>query len=226
MLLAAATLAAISAAAAPQPVVKRFPAGPGGSLVADVAGGDIVVTPGQGGVQVSVAGLPEELADDLIIEQAGETVRVEFHPSRRNQHWSSLRFELTVPADYDLDLRTSGGDVRFQGSLRGEIRAKTAGGDISLDLGGEVGGGTAQTAGGDIALGVPEGARLTIRARIELRGDAEPDDYTIRCLIPGVEPEITKNPDVIRSEIRLNGGGPVVELETVNGNITIRSAAR
>lgn len=369
-LAAAPPATGIRAAAAPQPVVKSFPAVPGGSLVADVAAGDIIVTSGEQGVQVSVAGLPEELAGDLVVEQAANTVRVEFHPSHLMRRWSALRFEFTVPPDYNLDLRTSGGDVRFQGSLRGEIRAKTAGGDfhfdqlggrvslstsggdiaggraegdvelhtsggdirltdaagnvkaktsggditvqsctgdlsantaggaielgtvrgrvsaqtaggdiavdhvaqaaelktaggdirvrrvdegleastaggdlhlssvagsfsvktaggdISLELAGPVGGGSARTAGGDIALEVPPGAAVTIRARIELRGDADPDDYAIRCLIPGVEPEITKSSDVIRTEIRLNGGGPIVELETANGNITIRSAGR
>ncbi|HRR25872.1 MAG TPA: DUF4097 family beta strand repeat-containing protein [Acidobacteriota bacterium] len=364
--LALAVLTAGYLGAAPQPVVKSFPATPGGSLVADIEGGDIVVIAGGHDVQVSVAGLPSELADDLVIEQTAGTVRVGFHPSRRARSWSGVRFEFTVPPEFKLDLRTSGGDIRFQGTLTGEIRAKTAGGDFQFDrlaghttlttsggdiVGGEVGGdielrtsggdirltdvggnvtaetsggditvrsctgdlevktaggdihlgsiagevtaqtaggnisvehaakaarlktaggnirvlradagleattaggdlqlgavagafsaktaggdiflelaagaqsGTAKTVGGDVSLAVPPDSRLTIGARIQLQGNPAPDDYTIRCLIPGTSPEISKSPDLISTEIKLNGGGPMVELETANGNITIR----
>lgn len=366
--LAAAVLTAGYLGAAPQPVVKSFPATPGGSLVADVVGGDIVVIAGEHDVQVSVAGLPSELADDLVIEQTAGTVRVGFHPSRQVRSWSGVRFEFTVPADFKLDLRTSGGDIRFQGTLTGEISAKTSGGDFQFDrlaghttlatsggdiVGGEVGGdgelhtsggdirltdvtgnltaetsggditvrsctgdlevktaggdidlgsvagalvaqtaggdikvehaakaaqlktaggnirvlradagleattaggdlhlsavagafsaktaggdislglaagaqsGTATTVGGDISLAVSPASRVTIRAQIKLLGNAEPDDYTIGSLIPGIQLQISKDPKLISTEIELNGGGPLVELETANGNIMIRPA--
>ncbi|NOZ56774.1 MAG: hypothetical protein GXO73_08325, partial [Calditrichaeota bacterium] len=79
---------------------------------------------------------------------------------------------------------------------------------------------------GDIRLSLPEDLPATIRAVIETRSSSI-DDYELRSDFPL---EITKRRHAGRrgrGEIRgvgdINGGGDVIELRTVEGNITIRS---
>jgi len=65
-----------------------------------------------------------------------------------------LKFIITLPSKYDLDLRTSGGSISVS-DLEGEIKAKTSGG--SLKFNSVIGNVNAKTSGGSIRIGKVKG---------------------------------------------------------------------
>jgi DUF4097 and DUF4098 domain-containing protein YvlB len=67
-----------------------------------------------------------------------------------------VRFAISVPSQFNLDMNTSGGDLEVKGELTGKIDGSTSGGDIKL---GNVFGGPVEvtTSGGDISTGKIEG---------------------------------------------------------------------
>ena len=62
----------------------------------------------------------------------------------------SVRFEISVPRSYNVDLGTRGGNISVE-DLDGEVRTETAGGNISLD--GSSGTAEVRTSGGNITIG-------------------------------------------------------------------------
>ncbi len=149
---------------------KTFTVSKGGTLVVSVGVGDIRISPQDGNqVEVQASGIDEDELDRLKMSQSGNTVRVTFRP--RSHGWSSgnIEFEISVPKEFNTDLRTAGGNIEFTGDIKGQIKGSTSGGDIRLagiagtvDMstsGGNVragniqGDGELRTSGGDITLG-------------------------------------------------------------------------
>jgi DUF4097 and DUF4098 domain-containing protein YvlB len=149
---------------------KTFTVSKGGMLEVSVGVGDIRITPkDQNEVSVEASGIDEDDLDRLKMSQSGNTVRVVFRP--RNRGWSSgnVEFDITIPKEFDTDLRTSGGDIEIRDYLKGRIKGSTSGGDIKLaSIGGTVdmstsggnvrtgdvqGDGELRTSGGDITIG-------------------------------------------------------------------------
>jgi len=147
-------------------VHKTFKVADGGTLIIDADLGDISVSVSNaGGVTVDVIrrarttrqSRANELYGkyDLSFAQEGNNVRVTGkydHPFRFFDFFDNdldVKFVVTVPARYNVQLNTSGGDVRV-GDLNGEVRAKTSGGD--LDLGRINGAVDAHTSGGDVNI--------------------------------------------------------------------------
>ena len=71
-----------------------------------------------------------------------------------------IRFHLSVPSRFNLDVETQRGDITVEAPLTGEARLTTAGGDVrAADLAGPV---RIETAGGSITLG-KMGSRVDAR---------------------------------------------------------------
>lgn len=170
-------LLSVSAALARDPiervVQKSFAVQPGGLLKVETQGGDITVTPGSGNEVVVVArqkirAKNDAEADELLqklqleISQSGNdvtaTAKYEKRPSGlKFRFWPPVQvsFEITVPARFDTQLGTSGGDVVI-GDLTGAMRVGTSGGDIRIGrIDGTV---QASTSGGDMEVGRVVGA--------------------------------------------------------------------
>ena len=162
-------------------VRKSFDVAPGGKLTVDTDRGSIEVrASGAGKVDVEVTREGSE-AEDLKLDfaQSGNDVTVRGTDPRAhggfNFNWgnrSRVRFVITVPSRYDVDLETAGGSVsvddlegsartttsggglRF-GHIRGAVWGRTSGGSISLQ------GGSAdadvKTSGGSIDIGEVDG---------------------------------------------------------------------
>src|SRR5882724_4418847 len=167
-------LLAVSAAQASidSNVRKNFTVAEGGTLIIDTDLGDIRVDPGAGGVSIEVVRRAKTSSQskandlfkqfDLRFAQEGNNVRV----TGKYDHtfrWSDLfgnelevKFIVTVPSRYNVQLGTSGGDIHV-GDLNGEVRVKTSGGD--LDLGHIAGVVDAHTSGGDVNI---NGARSAV----------------------------------------------------------------
>ena len=123
-----------------------------------------------------------------------------------------------------LEAKTAGGDLDLRG-VAGSVRAETAGGDILVDLvSGSHGNSRLSSAAGDVSLHVPASAKLTIEARIRGSGGFwnEASAFSIRS---DFETDIYEKDDVkgeVRATITINGGGPVLRIESAFGNIDIK----
>jgi DUF4097 and DUF4098 domain-containing protein YvlB len=153
--LVATFLVASAAYAVDAPIHRSFNVAPGGTLTIDADVGDIRVEPGSGGVTVDITQRARSANRHLDVtfdqQQNDVTVRARLEPTSRWFNWSDTeaKFVVTVPSRYNLQLKTSGGDIRV-GNLQGQIHVKTSGGGIDLGrIDGQV---VADTSGGDVAL--------------------------------------------------------------------------
>jgi len=177
----------------------------GGSLRAETAGGDIVVGGATGHVQAQTSG------GQIQIGPTGGSVRAE----------------------------TAGGSIRLQ-SARGRVVAETAGGSIDLlKVDGAVKASTAagrilaefnwsnnkfgpsqlETSMGDVYVYLPINMPLTIDAAIDTAAGRQiHSDFPLD--IQTDKEELV--PSTIRGHGTLNGGGEILKIRTVAGNIEIR----
>ena len=155
---------------------KSFNVKKGGTLIVDIedAAADITVNVWKKGeVLVKIDGFSEEALEDLEMTESGNTVRIEFYGDGGWRKTRSARFSLNVPEEFNLQLSTSGGDIRVMDRIKGDVDAATSGGDVEveavegkLDLatsGGDIvardviGDAKLSTSGGDIDVGNVKG---------------------------------------------------------------------
>ena len=154
-----------AAQAAEKRLDRTFSVAPGGRLTIEADGSDLRVT-GTGGNQVVVhvllTGSERTLARmTMSAEQSGNDVAVVTkHGTGKWTDWlpgiwiSDGKIEVQVPREYNIDIRTSGGDMTV-GQLQGTARGRTSGGDIWVtDIHGPL---DMQTSGGDVHVEQIEG---------------------------------------------------------------------
>ena len=161
-------LASISAAhaAIESPIHRSFNVRPGGTITIDADLGDIKVTSGGSNVSVDVIrrartssqSKADDLFKDLVVSftPEGDSVRIRAKYDQPSSwfHWNwnndlDVRFVVSVPSQYNVDLKTSGGDITVS-DLNGQAKVNTSGGDVSL---GHIAGAVdAHTSGGDISM--------------------------------------------------------------------------
>ena len=161
---------AFTASAAEENLSQQIDATPGGKLVIDVDFGTIDVGTGGDGKVVLEAHRMVEFGNEakekeylaaapITVNKEGDvvTVRAQRKASWINWNFGHSRMEasytLHVPKKFDLDLRTSGGDIAAV-DVSGNLNAHTSGGKLEFaDLEGAL---TATTSGGSIKV---EGCR-------------------------------------------------------------------
>lgn len=161
-------------------------------------------------------------------------------------HHHSMRmnaeFLIAVPARFNLDMETAGGDIQVE-KLQGQLRAQTAGGDIRT--GNVTGPVRVETSGGSITLG-SIGQRLdattaggSIRVG-DVKGDANLDtsggEINAGLITGGVKAETAGGDIVLRGasgpvvaetaggQIQIGNCGATVRAETAGGNIRLEGA--
>lgn len=182
---------------------KSFQVGKGGSLEISTGVGDIHIAVWEKNeVFVKAVGISDEDAEDLDMNQSGNTVRVEFRPEDGSS--SHVRFDINVPSQFDIDIRTSGGDIEVLGSLTGTVKGSTSGGDIRLgNLRGKA---NMSTSGGDIETGDIEG-----NVNLKTSGG------DIRMGTVGGDAEVS----TAGGEISVRNVGKQLRAKTAGGNIEI-----
>ncbi|MES1169013.1 MAG: hypothetical protein ABUL61_07555, partial [Oleiharenicola lentus] len=131
-------------------VEKTFAVQSGGNLTAATQGGDITIkTSDSPEVHVLVkqvvhASTVREADDilaklELTLEQSGNDVTAEAKYERRGPgtwfgNWPpvTVSFVVTVPKNFNLKLNTSGGNIAVA-SVKGNVHARTSGGDLRFD---------------------------------------------------------------------------------------------
>jgi DUF4097 and DUF4098 domain-containing protein YvlB len=173
---AALALTTLTAHAEQNTVHRTFNVGSGGTLHVDADVGDVHVTSGSAGVvsiEVKRRGSSEEVRNDhLTFDQSGSDVTVRSRAEHESLwfHWSrslDVHYEITIPSRYNIDIKTSGGDITGSdiggnadvhtsggdvklGRVSGTVRAKSSGGDVTIEsAGGTV---NANTSGGDVVI--------------------------------------------------------------------------
>lgn len=181
--------------------------GAGSELVVRTQGGDVVVGNVEGVADVTSQG------GDLKIGRVGGSVTLK--TAGGDVHLAGAGGEVSV--------KTAGGDLRLEG-LEGPVDAKTAGGDVFAQIVSVTGSSDFSSAGGDITIEV--GAAATVHATIRIQGNWERNKQEHR--ISGDASRSAYNEDPDRQEItatyEINGGGPVINVTTVNGSIEVRPA--
>ncbi|MCI0613452.1 DUF4097 domain-containing protein [bacterium] len=182
---------------------QTFSVNKGDSLQVSVESGDIWISAWEKNeVSITAEGIDPEDVDSLSMTQSGNVVRVRFSDSHG---WSGyVRFDIQVPSQFDMNLRTSGGDIRLQGGLTGSINGATSGGDIRLgDVTGRL---EMRTSGGDIYAGRIEGDAI-----LHTSGG----DIDVQSISSQVDLSTSGG------DIRVGNVGKSLKASTAGGNITV-----
>jgi hypothetical protein len=127
-----------------EPFTRSFPVSKGATLMLSNIAGNIQVTPGSADrIEVEAmkhawgpnAEQAKQRLPDARVESYATGNRVEVrveHSERRDGRGIEIEFNVKVPADAALDLRTVSGDVRVT-NVKGEVRVQGIGGNLSLE---------------------------------------------------------------------------------------------
>lgn len=224
---------------------KSFKVTKGGMLNVYLMVGEInIQTWDKDEVLLKVSGLSEDAFKNLITNQKGNELNVKYETDEDDFN-DEVAFTFTVPSNFNVDLKTMGGDVSLKNNLTGnvsidsyggEIKAKningktkieTKGGDIKLD---EINGDcNVNTYGGDISISYIDSKN----AKVYTNGG----DINIKRSIGGVSVKtyggtITVNELGGDSELITYGGDVIVgnskgniKMDTYGGNLELKSAS-
>lgn len=228
-------------------VTKSFSVSKGGRLEVDTESGDIQITPWEKNeVLVRVDGVSERDSDRVKITQSGNTVSVRY---RGKWGWLSgrgqdVRFEISIPSQFDIELETSGGDIDIRGNVTGELKGQTSGGDIRLEnvvgtvsmktSGGDVsakriqGNGTLKTSGGDIKIGTTSGDLEVITSGGDIKVDNVGKSLIAKTaggdiIVGDVGGEATAS--TAGGDVRVGKVSGKASLSTAGGDIELRGAS-
>ena len=230
---------------------KSFDISEGKSLIVDVPGGDVKITYwNKESVEIKIFG-NEKAFDKMDFDISGDQETVELIGKKRSSvsSWFSnikVDVEIKAPAKFNLDINTSGGDIKC-GGIDGMIILNTSGGDIWTDKcsgninvstsGGDVflfckdAAIQAETSGGDIELeysgenmGIDlstSGGDIDIKLPSDLRAslDLSTSGGDVSCSLS--LSNISKSYDT-SLEGELNGGGNMVVAHTSGGDIDVK----
>lgn len=231
---------------------KSFNISPGKELKVDVSGGDIIVTSWKKSeVEVNIWGNENAIEKmNFSIEGNDELVKVIAERKSSATSWFSniqLEVEVKVPEQFNVDLNTSGGDIKYGGvegnarlntsggdiwgeKFMGNLKISTSGGDISL-----IGGDAridAETSGGDIKLdynGVNKGIDLStsggdIEVKLPEKFSASVDLSTsgggVSCSMDMSNIKKLSGSKLVGN---LNGGGEKLSAHTSGGDVSVDS---
>lgn len=191
------------------------------------SGGDIEIGDVGGAFDAKTSGGDIEagnVASDVEAATSGGDIQLAIVSGKANMRTSGG--DITIQAAYGpVDARTSGGDIEL-GEVTGYLVAKTAGGDVSAVLRPEGKDSAIETSGGDIQLGLASAARATIEARVIMRPDRyrryRSGKYGVRSDFDAASYETDPDTGSIYAVYQINGGGPMIRLETKEGLISIR----
>lgn len=132
---------------------KNFKIEAGKLLTLSTDGGSVEITPwNRNEVEVKIYGNEKAKEKyDFYIDADNQTVNIKGERKKKWNFFSNLRlrYEIKVPAKFNLKISTSGGDIKV-GGVDGDISLNTSGGDIWADR--VTGALRLNTSGGDIKI--------------------------------------------------------------------------
>ncbi len=207
----------VIAAAQYSVVSETFNVTPGETLTVDAVSADIEIRNVPDTVTVNVKGMREEYRKWLEIRRTADGVLVRFDPEKNTRMRDSLVFEIGVPAEYNLDIETSGGDILVADGIRGNVSLESSGGDIECRAK-IVGLLSCETSGGDIDVSDVEG-----NSSLSTSGG----DITVRSVSGDAEVE-TSGGDIeiqaVRGRLKASTAGGDIMVEEVGGDASLHTA--
>jgi len=202
----------------------------GGISVKGWLRGDVLVR-----TRVEASGDTEAAAAAMVshvtINAAGGQVTATGPSSRGDNAWWSVSYEIFVPQNSDLNLKTVNGGLAIS-DVRGQIHFEAVNGGVSLRrLAGDVGG---QTVNGgitaDLTGAIWEGQKLEVRTQnggVTLRA---PSYYSAHVQAEtgsgGIHSDFANPADNTRRthqmDFNIGSGGPLIHVTTNNGGITLK----
>lgn len=210
---------------------QKLALAPGGELVVDAAGGSVTVTGGAtDGATVVITSTRDDIEDRYSFELTSEPGRARVISRRRGSggwfqwfDWGSsgnLHFEVRVPLETRVDLKSSGGGIRASG-LKGNARVRSSGGGLRIaDIAGDV---DAGSSGGSVEI---KQVRGDVRAASSGGGvdvARVNGDVTAESSGGGVDiAEVSGSVDASSSGggVRVNGAGGRVTAESSGGSVS------
>ncbi len=176
-----------------------------GTLRAETVGGDLVLRGATGTLEAQTAGGQIRIGEAggrVVAQSAGGNIRLN-------------------GARGPVEVKTGGGSLDLL-QLRNAVHASTAAGSIVAQLDADQKSFTAsklETSAGDIRIYLPSDLALNIEAVIDMAsGHKIVSDFPLQIQGDGPEFAATK----VRGTGALNGGGEVLRIRTISGNIEIR----
>lgn len=171
--------------------------------------GDVMVTPWEKNeVYIKVLG-NDKAREKMEFEFNGDNKEVVVTGKHEKKffHWGSsgikLRYEVKAPANFNVKVSTSGGNIRV-GGITGIVSLKTSGGDVEIrETRGEL---EIATSGGDITLENPEGKTKASTSGGDIRVENFKGD--LKTSTSG-------------GDIKLNGGSGSIQAKTSGGDIKL-----
>ena len=200
-------------------ITKSFNVKKGENLSVKVSGDVRVTSWNKDEVYIEVTGLDEDDIEDLKMKQEGNTVSIQLK-SRHSRHGAS--FSIKTPEQFESDVKTSGGDLSFNGNFTGNILGTTAGGDVMVqNVDGDV---VLTTAGGDVKTGDVTGdVKLTTAGGDIMAGNigGEGKISTAGGDIVVASASKTISLATAGGDIKINNVGGEVKASTSGGDIVV-----
>jgi DUF4097 and DUF4098 domain-containing protein YvlB len=211
-------------------IEKSFDTSPGKTFVIKSFSGDVFVrTSDEPKVVINVYGnkkAKEKLDFDFDNSSDGVTVTV------KKKDWNffsafnniSLRFEITLPKNYNAEIYTAGGDIKL-GDLNGEITLNSSGGDISIEN--TTGNIAAKTSGGDVNLRQSNGSANLSTSGGDIKassfnGNIDASTSGGDIVMDGTNGEIEASTSGGEVKLDYSGDNKGINLSTSGGGISIR----
>lgn len=197
----------------------------GGEVSVNTSGGNITVKSVGKSLKANTSGGNINIGDvggEAKVSTSGGDIQVRKVSGSATLSTSGGDIELGSASGI-VKAHTSGGNLKLE-NITGSIDAATSGGDVAADLR-PTGKGRSKLAssGGEITLSLPEDAKATVEATIRLQGwGRHNDEYQVRSEFKADTYDRRGDPEEIRAVYKLNGGGELIELKTVNSNINVK----
>jgi len=232
-------LVSISAAhaAIESPIHRNFNVHPGGTIIIEADLGDIKVTSGGSNVSVDVIrrartssqskanDLFKELDVTFTPEGNNVHIRAKYDQPTSWFHWNNdldVRFVVNVPSQFNVDLKTSGGDITVS-DLNGQAKVNTSGGDVAL---GHIAGAVdAHTSGGDISMAGSNASALLSTSGGDIKVDNTAGALNVKT--SGGSIDIGRAQGDLKAHtsggsIEIGDAGGVIDASTSGGSIKAR----
>jgi hypothetical protein len=187
----------------------------GGSIDAGEVDGKLRAETSGGSIRV------RRVTRDVTAETAGGSIHLGQIGGRVNAETAGG--SITVEsAPGGVDAENASGSIRLL-DVSGALRAVTAAGNIVAQLMANrpLGESLLETSAGSIVVLIPDSARLTIRAQVEVANSIN----RIQSDFPGLQIRMGKDgpgPREVIAEGAINGGGPVLRIHNTTGSIQIK----
>jgi hypothetical protein len=198
----------------------------GGDVRLATGGGHIRVMAAAGNVKATSGGGDLSIGSGKFMEldTGGGDIKVSQCSGQIKASTGGGNLEL-VDIGGTAQLETGSGTIHI-GPIHGGLHAETGAGNIVADLTGSKNAFSAsrlETSAGNIVVYLPDGLGVTVRASVEVaRGAGIHSDVSgLRITEEGTSP----GPREVYAEGSLNGGGPLLHVHTVSGNIEFKRKA-